>query len=322
MFSRQQVVEPRRLDLNAVTANMDKMLRRVLGEDIELVTQPTPDLGTVHADPSSIEQVIMNLVVNARDAMPTGGKLTLETSNVMLDSDYARQHGGVSPGAYVMLAVSDTGCGMDRATQARVFEPFFTTKPKDKGTGLGLSTVFGIVQQAGGSVWVYSEVGHGSTFKVYLPCVGGSAEITRPVTAVFARGVETILLVEDEQSVRTVARGILQRAGYTVIEAATPGEAIAHCAQHPGPIHLLLADVVMPQMGGPELAKRLAPMRPTMRLLCMSGYTDDSIVRHGILASNIAFLQKPFTPQLLAVKVREVLDAIGLSCPANEQTGT
>jgi PAS domain S-box-containing protein len=309
MFSRQQVVEPKVLDLNDVLHTMDKMLQRILGEDVDLVSLPEQALGRVNADPSSVEQVIMNLVVNARDAMPTGGKLTIETANVTLDDAYAIRHVGITPGPYVMLAVTDTGIGMDKATLARVFEPFFTTKDRGKGTGLGMSTVFGIVQQSGGSVWIYSEVGRGTTVKVYLPRTDRSIEaMTVPAEPIDCRGTETILLVEDEDQVRAAALGILSRQGYDVIEARSGGEALLICEKHLRPIHLLLTDVVMPQMSGPELSKRLAALEPNMKLLCMSGYTDDSIFRHGVLEAEIAFLQKPFTPQTLTRRVREVID--------------
>jgi CheY-like chemotaxis protein len=288
---------------------MDKMLQRILGADVDLVSLPTQPLGRVRADPSSVEQVIMNLVVNARDAMPTGGQLTMETGNVVLDEAYAKAHLGVKPGPHVMLAVTDTGTGIDDVTQRRIFEPFFTTKEKGKGTGLGLSTVFGIVQQSGGSVWVYSEVGKGTTFKVYLPRVDDAVDVVRTVMPPETlHGSETILLVEDDDQVRTVARGILGRSGYHVIEARNAGEALLHSEKYPAAIHLLLSDVVMPQMSGPELAKRLASSRPQMKVLCMSGYTDDSIVRHGVLEARIAYLQKPITPEALTTRVREVLD--------------
>ena len=309
MFSRQQVLAPKVLDLNDVLTSMDKMLQRILGADVDLVSMPTQPLGRVRADPSNIEQVIMNLVVNARDAMPRGGQLTMETDNVVLDDAYAQAHLGVKPGPHVMLAVSDTGTGMDKATLARIFEPFFTTKESGKGTGLGLSTVFGVVQQSGGSVWVYSEVGKGTTFKVYLPRVDAAVEVAgETVPPRTLRGSETILLVEDDEQVRVVARGILRRSGYHVIEARNAGEALLLSEKHPTPIHLLLSDVVMPQMSGPELAKRLASARPDMRVLCMSGYTDDSIVRHGVLEAHIAYLQKPIAPEALTTRVREVLD--------------
>jgi len=310
MFSRQQVLEPKVLDLNEVLTSMDKMLQRILGADVDLVSLPTQRIGRVRVDPSSIEQVIMNLVVNARDAMPMGGKLTMETDNVLLDEAYARDHLGVTPGPHVMLAVTDTGTGIDKATLTRMFEPFFTTKPAGKGTGLGLSTVFGIVNQSGGSVWVYSELGKGTTFKIYLPRVDEAVDVVHAVVVpTTVRGSETILLVEDDDQLRVVARGILGRSGYHVIEARNAGEALLHSEKHPGVIHLLLSDVIMPQMSGPELAKRLANARPRMKVLCMSGYTDDSIVRHGVLEAHIAFLQKPITPETLTTKVREVLDA-------------
>jgi signal transduction histidine kinase len=310
MFSRQQILEPAIVDLNTVLSSMERMLRRVLGEDVELVTRPAKTLGKCKADPSSIEQVIMNLVVNARDAMPTGGKLTLETANVTLDDSDASQHGGATAGPHVMLAVTDSGTGMDRATQARIFEPFFTTKAKDKGTGLGLSTVFGIAQQSGGSVSVYSEPGLGSTFKVYLPCVDAGVQRKHVVRPSAAGGSETVLLVEDEGPVRVVAHEILRRHGYTVLEARDAIAALAFGDKHPGTIDLLLTDVVMPQLSGPELVKRLLVMRPGLRVLFMSGYTDDGVVRHGILDSEVAFVQKPFTPESLARKVRETLDAL------------
>jgi PAS domain S-box-containing protein len=309
MFSRQQVLVPKVLDLNELLVSMDKMLQRILGADVDLVSVPGQSLGRVRADPSSIEQVIMNLVVNARDAMPTGGQLTMETANVVLDEAYAQEHFGVTPGPHVMLAVTDTGVGIDKATLTRIFEPFFTTKEQGKGTGLGLSTVFGVVQQSGGSVWVYSEVGKGTSFKVYLPRVDAPVEVagdSLPPTTL--RGTETVLLVEDDDQVRTVVCGILRRYGYHVIDARNAGEALLHSEKYSSPIHLLLSDVVMPQMSGPELAKRLVGVRPDMKVLCMSGYADDSIVRHGVLAAHIAFVQKPVTPEALTVRVREVLD--------------
>jgi two-component system cell cycle sensor histidine kinase/response regulator CckA len=310
MFSRQQVLEPMVLDLNDLLARMDKMLQRILGEDVDLLFVGASNLGRLRADPSSIEQVVMNLVVNARDAMPTGGKLTIETANVDLDEDFVRHHVNTKAGPYVMLAVTDTGVGMDAATRSRVFEPFFTTKPVDKGTGLGLSTVFGIAQQSGGCVYVYSEPGAGTTFKVYLPRVDREIDKARVTTVMpMRRGSETILLVDDDEQVRLVARNILRKNGYHVLDAGHAGEALLLCEQHPGTIHLLLTDVVMPQLSGPELAKRLAKSRPGMRLICMSGYTDDSIVRHGVLGNEIAYLQKPITPESLTRKVREVLDA-------------
>ena len=309
MFSRQQVVSPKVLDLNDVLARMGAMLRRILGEDIDLKFGTAPDLGQVMADPSNVEQIIMNLVVNARDAMPTGGKLTIETANAELDEHYSHAHFGAAIGPHVMLAVSDTGCGMDRATQSRIFEPFFTTKDVGRGTGLGLSTVFGIVQQSGGTVWVYSEPGAGATFKVYLPRVTAPAVVTSPEAGCNLRGTETVLLVEDQEQVRVVAARVLERSGYRVLVAERPSQALALAETHPGVIHLLLTDVVMPEMGGAELAKRIALTRPETKVLCMSGYTDDSVVRHGVLLSEMPFLQKPFTPGALRAKIRELLDA-------------
>jgi PAS domain S-box-containing protein len=308
-FSRQQVLEPRNVDLNETLANMDRMLQRILGADIDLVTRHAKPLGLVRVDPGHIEQVIMNLVVNARDAMPTGGKLTIETANATLDEGYSRDHLGVAPGPHVMLAITDTGIGMDKDTLGRIFEPFFTTKQTGKGTGLGLSTVFGIVQQSGGSVWVYSEPGLGTTFKIYLPVADAhDMAKTQPLQRVVAStGNETILLVEDDDAVRTVARGILVKQGYKVFEARNPGEAIA-IAEREAVIDLLVTDVVMPQMSGPELAKRLVAQRPGLKVLCMSGYTDDSIVRHGVIEACTAYLQKPITPESLALRVRQILD--------------
>jgi PAS domain S-box-containing protein len=309
VFSRQQVLAPRVLDLNDALAGMDTMLHRLVGEDVDVVLLPGAGLGRIHADASNVDQVILNLIVNARDAMPRGGKLTIETRNIDLDAEYAGQHLGVRPGPHVMLAVSDTGIGMDQATQARIFEPFFTTKAVGKGTGLGLSTVLGIAQQSGGSVWVYSEPGAGTTFKVYFPRVESGVDLDRPSLALAAlRGHETVLLVEDQDQVRAVAQAILKRSGYQVLAARLADEALLLCEQHQGVIDLLLTDVVMPQLSGVELAKRVALTRPNVRVLYMSGYTDDSIIRHGVLQSEMAFLQKPFTPESLSLKVKEVLN--------------
>src|SRR5881296_210961 len=309
-FSRQQVLAPRVVSLSVVVQGVEKMLRRVIGEDVDLVTALDPDVGSVKADVGQLEQVLMNLAVNARDAMPTGGKLTIETGNAEHDPDYAREHEATAVRRFVMLAVSDTGIGMDDATKARIFEPFFTTKEPGKGTGLGLATVYGIVQQSGGFIWVYSEPGHGTTFKIYLPQVEAPLE-GRAVGAApgdLPRGTETILLVEDAAAVRAVTRQVLERQGYTVLEAAHGAAALQTAAGHPGPIHLLLTDVVMPVLSGRQLADQLARLRPDAKVLYASGYTDDAVVRHGVLEAGISYLQKPFTADSLARKVREVLD--------------
>ena len=308
-FSRKQVIQPERLNLNEVMANMDTMLRRILSEDIDLQTFLGPDLGMVNADPGQMEQVILNLVVNARDAMPQGGKLTLETANVELDEDCVRKHAQAKPGPYVLLAVSDTGVGLTSETQEHIFEPFFTTKKQGKGTGLGLSMVYGIVEHAGGFIGVYSEPGHGTTLKIYLPRLDKSAEAaqsTRPSTSA-EPGWETILLVEDEELVRKVLRRMLALNGYTVLEAAIGLEALRINQEHQAPIHLLLTDVVMPGMSGPKLAEALVPLRPEMKVLYMSGHTENAIVHHGVLEPGIAFIQKPFRHSALLQKVREVL---------------
>jgi signal transduction histidine kinase/ActR/RegA family two-component response regulator len=309
-FSRRQILEMKVLDLNTILRDLDKMLRRVIGEDIELVTLLADDLGTVKADAGQIEQVVMNLAVNARDAMQKGGKLTIETANVELDENYARNHVAVKSGPYVMLSVSDTGVGMTPEVRDRVFEPFFTTKEKGKGTGLGLSTVYGIMKQSGGNIWVYSEPGKGTTFKIYLPRVdepleeAGEKVVQKELTG---RG-ETILVVEDEEKVRQLTVQILTKNGYTVLEASHGDEASHICEQHKGPIHLMVMDVVMPGMNGRQLAKSLEPHHPEMKVLYMSGYTDNAIVHHGILEKGLSFLQKPFTMDGLVRKVREVLD--------------
>jgi PAS domain S-box-containing protein len=309
-FSRRQVLEPRVLDLNAVISGMERMLRRVIGEDVELITALQPELWRAKADPGQIEQAILNLVVNARDAMPRGGRLTVETANVELDEKFAGRYATVEPGPHVMLAVSDTGIGMDAELQARLFEPFFTTKEHGKGTGLGLSTTYGIVKQSGGSIWVYSEPGHGTTFKIYLPrCEEPLEDLpAAPPAREAAPGTETVLLVEDEPEVRRLVEKLLRLKGYRVLSAGSPADAVAIARRHEDAIDLLLTDVIMPGMNGRELARLLAEGRPDMRVLYMSGYADAAMNQHGILPPGTAFLSKPFTPEVLARKVREVLD--------------
>jgi PAS domain S-box-containing protein len=312
-FSRRQVLVPQVLDLNSVVSNVQKMLRRMIGEDIDLLTVPAPDLGQVRADPGQVEQVIMNLAVNARDAMPEGGKLTLETTNVALDESYTRNHIDVLPGRYVMLAVRDTGSGMDAETLSHIFEPFFTTKEEGKGTGLGLATVYGIAKQSGGHIEVSSEPGQGTTFKVYLPRIEAACEpAALGVRALeLSRGTETVLLVEDDVVVCELLREMLQGSGYTVLEAGGARQALRMGERYaPRPIHLLLADVVMPEMSGPQLADHLARVYPKMKVLYISGYTDAAVARHGKLSTKAPYLQKPFAPEVLARKVREVLDAV------------
>jgi two-component system cell cycle sensor histidine kinase/response regulator CckA len=310
-FSRQQVLQPTLLNLNTLVANLGQMLRRLISEDIELITIPGPDLGNLKADPSQLEQVVLNLVVNARDAMPEGGTLTIETANVELDADYARQHVGVKAGPYILLAISDTGQGMDAPTQARIFEPFFTTKEAGKGTGLGLATVHGIVNQSGGHIWVYSEVGHGTTFKIYLP-QAAEREIraqVQPSSARAPQGSETILLVEDDALVRQLVQEVLRKYGYVVLETSTGKEALEMAQMYRAPIDLLITDVILPGgIRGTQVARQLLAQRPHLKVLYMSGYTDNAIVQHGVLGAGVAFLQKPFTPETLARKVREVLD--------------
>jgi len=317
-FSRQQALEPKVLDLNAVIADTLKMLRRLIDENVELVAVPEPALGRVSADQGQIEQIIMNLTVNARDAMPHGGKLTISTGNAEMDDAFVRRNPGAVPGSYVVLSVSDTGCGMDHETQAHIFEPFFTTKGEGKGTGLGLATVYGVVKQSGGYISVESEPGKGSTFRIYLPrieetvaatsCVDGGGEK--------AYGCETVLLVEDAHALRELARELLEAGGYTVLEAANGADAISLAEKHPGPIHLLLSDVVMPGMNGPELAGKIIGGRPDTKVLYMSGYTGDALPVRELLNSGAALLHKPFTGLSLATKVREVLAAAKPSPPA------
>ncbi|MCA9627454.1 MAG: response regulator [Myxococcales bacterium] len=317
-FSRRRVLEPKVLDLNQVLEGSERMLGRLLGADIELTCLHEAAVGKIVADPGTLDQVLMNLAVNARDAMPEGGQLTIETRNVFLDDEYARLHLGAKAGAYVMLAVSDTGHGMDRETQQHVFEPFFTTKAQGKGTGLGLSTVFGIVKQNEGHIWLYSEPGVGTTFKIYFPEVQSVAE-RRPLVKApeSSRGNETILLVEDDQQVRHVAHVVLQRAGYQVLVASSAGEAFFLAEHHKGRIHLLLTDLVLPRVGGRELAERLTEQRPDLLVLFMSGYTDDGVTVHRLLESSAAYLQKPLTPRALRAKIREVLS--GAEAPESEQ---
>lgn len=307
-FSRRQVMEMKVIDLNNLIREMDKMLRRVIGEDIELVNNLAEDLGRVRVDPGQMEQVIINLAVNARDAMPKGGRLTIETANVHLDQGYVNGHVGVDPGNYIRLTISDTGVGMTPEVKSRIFEPFFTTKEKGKGTGLGLSTVYGIVKQSRGYIYVYSEPGMGATFKIYLPRVDEDLEKRPTEPKELPQGRETILVVEDEKDVRSLIVQILRKQGYKVIEAENGGEAFEACAHHKGKINLLLTDVVMPGMSGRELAEKLLCWQPEMKVLYMSGYTDDAMIRYGVLEAGMNFMQKPFSMEALAQKVRQVLD--------------
>jgi PAS domain S-box-containing protein len=308
-FSRQQVMEIRVLNLNDVVAAVDKMLRRIIGEDVNLDTKLVADLGSIKADPGQLEQVIMNLAVNARDAMPQGGKVTIRTANADLDETYGREHFHFQPGRYVILSFSDTGCGMDKETVARIFEPFFTTKEPGKGTGLGLSTVYGIVKQNGGYISAYSEPGQGTTFKIYLPQAEGMVG-SAPAAAtaeILPRGSETILLVEDEEALRTLARNCLESQGYCVLEAADGKAAMATAEKHSGPIELLLTDVIMPGMNGRHLADRLTELRPAIKVLYLSGYASDLIAQYGVLDPEILLLEKPFTLRALLLKVQQAL---------------
>jgi CheY-like chemotaxis protein len=308
-FSRRQILEPHVLSLSDSLRAMEPMLKRLIGEHIDVVVRTPPEIGHVKADPGQIEQVILNLAINARDAMPDGGTLLLELMDVELDESYTRQHVDASPGPHVMLVVSDSGGGMDAATAARVFEPFFTTKPKGQGTGLGLSTVHGIVKQSGGIIGVYSEPGRGTAFKVYLPRVDAPIDVTPAATAAETRhGSETILLLEDEEAVRALAERVLEQHGYRVLAAATPGEALGLAAGYKGGLHLLLSDVVLPGMSGPSLAEKLLAAHPGLSVLYMSGYTDGAIVQNGVLERDTPFIQKPFTPDALLRRVRGVLD--------------
>jgi len=310
-FSRKQVLEPRIIDVNAVVLNLDKMLRSLISENIELKTDLADNLGAARADPNQIEQVIMNLAINARDAMPDGGTVTIETGNVTLDDAYAGQHVSVIPGEYVMLAVSDTGCGMDAKTQSRIFEPFFTTKPAGRGTGLGLSTVYGIVKQTGGNIWLYSEPGKGTTFKVYLPAIAALPEDIGKVAPAEAprRGAGTVLVVEDDEQLRRLTHRALDAQGYTVLVADRGATALDIARRHKGEIDLLLTDVIMPDTNGRKLAETIRAARPGMRVLYMSGYPDGAIASHGMLEPGVAYLAKPFTTEAITRRVREVLEA-------------
>jgi signal transduction histidine kinase len=309
-FSRQQVMAPRIVNVNSVVNNMQNLLTRLLGEDVHLEINLDPKLGSVKADPSQFEQVIMNLAVNARHAMPNGGKLRLETANIELEEDWAREHMGAHAGRYVVLSITDTGSGMDEKTKARLFEPFFTTKEQGKGTGLGLSTVYGIVKQSGGYISVYSEVGVGSTFKIYLPRLDAAAEAlaTAATPAPANRGWETVLLVEDEDGVRRLVRDLITRQGYKVLEARSGEEALELVRQGAARIDLLLTDLVLANMSGRELSERLRAERKELKVLYMSGYTDDAVLHAGMLTQGASFIQKPFTATLLAQKMRELLD--------------
>ena len=298
------------LNFNYVITDLEQMLRRLIGEDIELITVLAPSLGLVKADAGQIEQILMNLVVNARDAMPKGGKLTIETANVVLDRQYTDKVPELEPGPYVMFAVSDSGIGMDDQTRTRIFDPFFTTKDKGVGTGLGLSTVYGIVKQHRGHIAVYSELGRGTTFKVYLPLEEAEAveQLIRPRPEVQSTGTETVLVVEDEAIVRDLVSEALTMLGYSILAASDPDEAVALSTNHPGPIHLLVTDVVLPKMDGKSLCSFLSLTRPEMKVLYVSGYTENFIVHRGVLDHGVHFMQKPFTVDDLAAKVREVLD--------------
>jgi len=310
-FSRKQVLEPRIIDVNGVVSNLDKMLRSLISENIELKTVLADDLAAARADPNQIEQVIMNLAINARDAMPEGGTVTIETRNATLDDAYAAQHVSVIPGAYVMLAVTDTGCGMDEKTQSRIFEPFFTTKPPGRGTGLGLSTVYGIVKQTGGNIWLYSEPGKGTTFKIYLPAIAALPEDIGKVAPADAlpHGGGTVLVVEDDEQLRRLTHRALASQGYTVLEADRGSTALDIARRHKGHIDLLLTDVIMPDTNGRKLAETIRAARPGLRVLYMSGYPDGAIASHGMLEPGVAYLPKPFTTEAVARRVREVLEA-------------
>jgi two-component system cell cycle sensor histidine kinase/response regulator CckA len=320
-FSRQQLLQPRVLDLKEVIGKTQVLLRRLIGENIDIAISLDPSLGCVKADPGQIEQVLLNLAVNARDAMPKGGRLAIEARNVELDESYKDEHLAAVPGRYVMLAVEDTGCGMNRETQARIFDPFFTTKELGKGTGMGLATVYGIVKQSGGYIWVYSELGKGTVFKVYLPLVNQSAQPTqqKDPDGTNLRGSETILLAEDSDSLREMTKEYLESVGYSVIESSSGQSALQQARDFDGIIHLLLTDIVMPEMSGPELAAQIASFRSGIKIIFTSGYTDDAIARQGILDPRVAFIQKPYRPKALARKIREVLEGASIKASSDSQ---
>ncbi len=319
-FSRKEVLDLRVLDLNAIIADLEKMLHRLIGEDIEVVTALRPGLWPVKADEGQMEQIILNLAVNARDAMPKGGKLTIETRNFFAELPapmLSEMPPEMPPGRYVNLVVSDTGCGMAPETQARAFQPFFTTKEPGKGTGLGLATVYSIAKQCGGGIRLNSLVGHGTTFKIFLPCTDERRSSSKSLAGIFPipGGSETILLAEDDDAIRKLVHLMLKKSGYTVLQARHGSEALPICEGHQGPIHLLVTDVVMPHLGGGELARRLLTLRPEIKVLYLSGYTDEAVVRHGVQSAETSFLQKPFSPDALIRKVREVLDGSKVPCP-------
>ena len=307
-FSRRQIIQPRVISVNAVVSQTEKMLRRLLGEDIQLVFDLPAGIGNIKADPNQIAQAIVNLAVNARDAMPTGGRISVETANVDLDENYARTHMGVKPGPFVMIAMSDTGHGMDAATRQRIFEPFFTTKVQGKGTGLGLATVYGMIKQAGGDIWVYSEVGRGTTFKLYFPRVDEKVmDQTGSEPLPHAASGETVLVVEDEAAVRELTVKMMKQLGYSVLSAASGSEAVEISRAHPGTIALLLTDVVMPHMSGRQVADQLLASRPDLKVLYLSGYTENTVIHHGVLDNGVDFLPKPFSRETLGQKVRQIL---------------
>lgn len=317
-FSRQQMIQPVVLDVREIMRRAQAILERIIGEDIEFKVLVEDSVGSIQADPGQIEQVLLNLAANARDAMPKGGRLTIRASNADLDESEKKRHPPIIPGPYVMLAIEDTGCGMDLKTQARIFDPFFTTKELGKGTGLGLATVYGIVKQTGGYIWVYSEAGQGTIFRVYLPRTGEAVQTVErePAEMQVLEGSETILLAEDSESLREMAQEYLESIGYTVLAAVSGEKALQWAKDFQGPIHLLLTDVVMPQMSGPELANQLAALRPGVKIIFTSGYADDAIARQGVLDPHVAFIQKPYRPKALAKKIRQVLNGPPGEVPA------